>query len=480
MSRVCHSASLLICGLVLVTGCARVPREAGFGDVASAAAERTGGMRVHWNQGTSADAAVAAEVREMAAGELAGDHAVQIALLNNRRLQATYEDLMIAQADLVSAGLLSNPVFEAEVGFVEGGGGTGLELSVVQEFLGVLQIPLRKRIAAARFEAEKLRVTGAVLDLAAEVREAHVRMVAARQMVEMRQSSLAAAEASYELARRIREAGNITELTLDLERAQLEQARLDLAAAEYQVLARRQRLNALMGLRGEDARAWEVAQRLAELSTDEASPDVEDVLAGAMDNSLDLGALRREAEQSSRVLGLTRTQGLLPDLELGAKGEREADDGTWAVGPTVALAIPLLNQGQPQIAAAAAELRRVRAEHEATAVELEAAVRSAHALLENARGRVEHYRDTVLPLRQRIVEQTQLEYNAMITGAFQLLQARREQIEAGGQYIEALRDYWIARSALETLRNGRMRQVDAQDAPASAGAAGTGSAGAEH
>src|SRR5687767_16004249 len=100
-------AGISCIALLLLGGCAKVPRDAGFDDVATSAADRTGGMRVHWNQGTSADAAVAAEVREMAAGELSVDQAVQIALLNNRRLQATYEDLMVAQADLVAAGLLS-------------------------------------------------------------------------------------------------------------------------------------------------------------------------------------------------------------------------------------------------------------------------------------------------------------------------------------------------------------------------------------
>ena len=71
------------------------------------------------------DREVEALVEGLLSQELSPESAVQVALLNNRRLQATYEDLTVAQADLVEAGLLRNPIFDLEVRFAEGGGGTG-------------------------------------------------------------------------------------------------------------------------------------------------------------------------------------------------------------------------------------------------------------------------------------------------------------------------------------------------------------------
>ena len=71
-----------------------------------------------------------------------------------------------------------------------------------------------------------------------------------------------------------------------------------------------------------------------------------------------------------------------------------------------------------------------------------------------ARRRAIQYRDVLLPLRQRIVDQTQLQYNGMLTGVFQLLQAKRDQIETGTQYLSTLRDYWIARVDLERAIGG--------------------------
>lgn len=133
-------------------GCSAVQAGMGFDEVGKTVQERTG-KRVHWNQGTPADKAVADEVSALLRDELNAETAVQIALLNNRSLQATYEELNIAQADLVSAGLLRNPVFDAEIRIPTKGGGTGLDMAVVQDFIDILYIPLRKSIAGSAFEA---------------------------------------------------------------------------------------------------------------------------------------------------------------------------------------------------------------------------------------------------------------------------------------------------------------------------------------
>ena len=163
-------------GLGILGGCTTVPREAGFGDVEKLVAERTT-MRVHWNQGTTADQAVEEVIRASLQAELTADQAVQIALLNNRNLQAIYEELGIAQADLVQAGLLKNPVFDGLFRFPDRAPrGPNVELSVTQDFIDILFIPARKKLAASQFEAAKLHVAASVVNLAAEVRSAYYRL----------------------------------------------------------------------------------------------------------------------------------------------------------------------------------------------------------------------------------------------------------------------------------------------------------------
>jgi outer membrane protein, heavy metal efflux system len=437
--------------LLVTTGCATVPRDAGFPEVEKTVAERTG-KRVHWNQGSPVDAEVAAQVKEMLSKELTSEEAVQIALLNNRSLQATYETLSVAQADLVAAGLLQNPVFDAEVRFVEGGGGTGFEVAVVQEFIDILYIPLRKRLAESSFEAAKLSVAGRVIDLAGEVRVAFYSLQAAQQSLEMRRQVLTSTEASYDLAKRLRAAGNNTELDVANERALYEQAKLDVRTAELQVLRGRERLNTLMGLWGEETQ-WTIATRLPDIPQDEVA--AEDLERRAIEQSIDLSVSRKELERSATSVGIARPLGLFSELELGATAEREPE-GEWSGGPTFALPLPLFNQGQPAVAAARAEFRRARELYAAQAVALRSQVRTAHAAVIAARERAAYYVKVVLPLRQQIVEQTQLQYNAMQIGAFQLLEAKEQQIEAANAYISALRDYWVARTDLDQLLAGRM------------------------
>src|SRR5207248_7843401 len=148
----------LLWGTVALTGCAHVDPNPAFRELANTVHLRTG-KRVQWNRGTAEDAQAQAAVASLLSRPLTADSAVQIALLNNRSLQATYEELGIAQADLVQAGLLKNPVFDGLFRFPDRAPrGPNVELQVTQDFIGILFIPARKRLAASQFEAAKLRV----------------------------------------------------------------------------------------------------------------------------------------------------------------------------------------------------------------------------------------------------------------------------------------------------------------------------------
>ena len=119
---------LSLCALfVLFTGCATFDHRAGFDEV-SATVQARSGKRAVWNLGTELDAQVAQDVHALLQNPLTADTAVQVALLNNRELQAIYSELGVAQADLVQAGLLANPVFDGAVFFPLAGGPVEVEL----------------------------------------------------------------------------------------------------------------------------------------------------------------------------------------------------------------------------------------------------------------------------------------------------------------------------------------------------------------
>lgn len=453
---------LLAGASALLAGCATAPRDAGFGDVRRDVADRTNVELVRWDRGTDADRQAQSSVDALLAKELTPDSAVQVALLNNADLQATYEDLGVAQADLVRGGLLRNPVFDADVKFAEGGNGHLIELSVVQDFLDVFQIPLRKRTAAAALEAAKLRVTGEAVDLAGRVRAAVYELQAAQQSLELRQTVLAAANASSDLARRMGESGNLTRLEVANERATFEQTKLDAAAAETDVLSRRERLNVLLGLWGMRTQ-WTVAARLPDVPADAAALD--DVEKRAVERSLEIQVARAEAQAAASTLGLRRDFALISGLELGAAAERESD-GEWSLGPAVSVPIPLFDTGAAGVSAAQAELRRAEKRLRATAVRVRSAARLARDTLIAAHDRAVYYREVVLPLRNEITKQTQLQLNAMAAGPFQLLEAKRREVETAAAMVDAQRDHWLARVRLEQLlTGGRMTEEAVKSAP---------------
>jgi cobalt-zinc-cadmium efflux system outer membrane protein len=424
---------------------------AGFPDVSAAVEERSA-TKIAWNAGTNQDQEAAEQLRALLRRKLTADDAVQIAALNNRDLQALYSDLGLAQADLVQAGLFKNPILDAAVFFPLSGVRPDFQLSVVVGLLDALYVPLRKRVAAARFEEAKLRVTGAVLEFAGQVRSAFYQHQADEQLVELRQAIVEALTASLDVSRRLHEAGNISDLDLARDRAQTETARVALRTAEIAARQSREQLNILMGTWGVDTE-WTMDRRLPDIP---AQPlDVAGVEQVALSRSLDASQARQRIVAAGQELGFTRATALVPDMEIGAGAEREGDEA-WKVGPVISLPIPLFDQGQARIGRSVAELRRAQQEYYALGVRIRATARAVHERIAGARDRALYYREILLPLRERIVNEAQLYYNAMQIGIFQLLRDREAQIETAVGYVDALREYWLARTDLTQLASGRL------------------------
>lgn len=435
--------------LFVLSGCTTMSLNAGFSEVSATVKERQA-LKVFWNSGTEPDREAAEKVRLLLKDKLTVDEAVQVALLNNRDLQAVYSELGVAQADLVQAGLFRNPIFDAAVLFPVSGGRPDLEFSAVMNFLDVFYVPLRKRVGAALFEGAKLRVTGAVLDFAAQVRTAFYLHQANGQMLELRKTIVEALTASLEVSRRLHEAGNITDLDLARDRALTEASKLALRSAEVSARQSREQLNSLMGLWGKETE-WQADGRLPDIP--EQPVQTEDVERVALTRSIDLLNARQRIVIAGEQLGFHRATALIPEMEIGPLGEREE---AWEVGPVLALPIPLFDQGQARIGRAAAELRRAQQEHYGFAVKIRSTARALRDRTQGARDRALYYRDILLPLHERIVNEAQLHYNAMQVGIFQLLRAREQQIETAVAHIEALRDYWLAWADLGQILSGRL------------------------
>lgn len=396
----------------------------------------------------SGHAPMTRDVRALMARPLTAESAVQIALANNRGVRAVIEDLGIAEARATQARHLPNPTVEGAMRF-EGDGRPELEVGAMIDVTDLLLLAARSSAAGADVEAAKLEAVGALLDLAYDTRRAFFEHQAALELAELRRTVLRAFAASADLARRLREAGNITELELANERGAFEEARLELQAAELAVAAARERLNALMGLWGRGT-AWQSTPRFPDVPERELSLDT--LEATTIARSIDLAVAKRRFSGAAGRANAARAQGWLPELKAGVSAERSDE---WAIGPAVELEVPLFYQGQGETGVATAEMRKQQNLYTALAVTLRASARNAGTRLTAKREAVRYYQSVLLPLKQQLVDQSQVEYNAMLIGVFQLLQAKRDQVRAAAAYVEHQRDYWIARTNVEQLLAGR-------------------------
>ncbi|MDE0040879.1 MAG: TolC family protein, partial [Candidatus Poribacteria bacterium] len=228
-------------------------------------------------------------------------------------------------------------------------------------------------------------------------------------------------------------------------------AKLDLASAELEVAESREGLNALMGLWGESV-SWSVASRLPDAP--ENPMELEGLEKTAIENSIDLALARQNIIAMGKQLGIAKATKLVPSLDLGMEIERAA--GEWASGPSIGFEIPLFNSNQAKVDSAKFELRRRQQEFHALAVEIRAAVRAARRRLTTARQAALFYQNEILPLRRKIVEQVQLQYNAMQVGTPRLLLAKQQEIGAGRAYVQSLYNYHVARVELDQILAGRL------------------------
>jgi cobalt-zinc-cadmium efflux system outer membrane protein len=140
-------------------------------------------------------------------------------------------------------------------------------------------------------------------------------------------------------------------------------------------------------------------------------------------------------------------------------------EGVFTIGPSISAEVPLFDQGQGRIPRLEAILRQARRRLEALEAEARSDVRLAVGRMAAARNMAETYRATVIPQQQRVYDLTRRQFNAMQATVHDLLAARNGELAAREGYVEAVRDYWIARADLEQAVGGRLPTVGAATRP---------------
>ncbi len=454
---------LAVMSTVLLGGCASFSPDGGFDTIQSATQTQIQ-KEVIWSRDDATRAQTQVRVDALLAQPLSADAAVQIALLNNPGLQAAFNTLGIAEADLVSAQRLPNPGFS--IGRLTRGSEVEWEHSLHLSLARLLTMPMRIEIEQRLFEQTRRGLVLNVLRLAADTRKAWVIAVTANQSAQYQQQAMDAAEAGADLARRMVQVGNWSKLRQAREHAFYADAALAVARAEGEKIQARERLVRLLGLNSADQLS--LPERLPALP--QALPVLSNVEQQAMASRLDLQMMKLQTEALAKNLGLTRSTRLVNVLELGVINN-SSNEAPLQRGYEISFELPLFDWGQSRVVAAESRYRQALERARETAVNARSEVREAYAMQQSQYAIARHLRDEVVPLKKRISDENMLRYNGMLIGVFELLADARSQISAVNAAIEAQRDYWLAEADLQMAlvgSPGKMSAPSASSAPAEA------------
>ncbi len=426
-----------------VAGCATLSPDGGFDEIGKVTRAR-GGVAASPARNEAEAAAGQRRVEEILAKPLTPDGAVEIALLNSPGLRTRLAEVGIAEADLVQAGRMRNPSFS----FSRKGAGDVLtiERSLIINIASGLTIPLALEVEKRRFSQAQLTAAIHVLQTAAAARQAFFRAVAAEERARYFAQVRMASEASAELARRMQEAGNFSALQRMREQAAYADTTTQLARARHNALVERENLIRLLGLWAGQI-AVQLPERLPDLPPAAIErPDAERV---AIETRLDVQVARTNAEAAKSAIAFAKAYPFLNLIESGGY-INESDTGeATKQGYEFEFQLPIFDWGDGHLARSEALYRQAVARADEIAVNARSEVRENYSNYRTTYDIAKHYREEIVPLRKRIAEENLLRYNGMLIGVFELLADAREQIVSVSESIDALRDFWLADTALQ-------------------------------
>lgn len=462
-----------LAGTLLLAGCKTFSPDGGI-DVVAGIAGAELGKEVVFVRSEEDEHFVRERVAELLKRPLTAETAVQIALVNNRGLQAAYNELGISEAALVGAYLPPSPTFSIErlssSVEVEIGG------RILANVLALLTLQRRAGIAEDRYRQAQLRAAEETLRVAASTRRAFYRAVAAREAASFLDEAKTAAETATKLARRLGETGALNKLDQAREQVFYAEITAQLAAYQQRSTSERERLIRMLGLWGKDT-GFALPKSLPPLPKQvRALPSIE---VEAVRKRLDLQAAWFEVDALAKSYGLTNATRFVNLLEVAGIAERKKEKATGESertrGVEIEFQIPLFDFGQVGVRRAEEEYLRAVNRLAEKAVNVRSEARDAYRTFRTNYDLARHYRNEVLPLRKIISDETLLRYNAMQIDVFALLAEARQRVAATTAAIDAHRDFWLASADLMgAVVGGGADGVTSGPAPMAAAEAGGG------
>ena len=446
------SAKLLLwlSPVLISTGCATFSSDGGFNKVETLSQERLD-KKVSWQRNKETEKAAQDIIKQLLQQQLDANSAVQIALLNNPGLQAKYAELGIAEADYVQAGRLANPTLGISGGVNQEGlhYNTGIEFSL----LGLLLIPSATELEGIKFEHVKLQTAQETLNLAFETRKTFYSAIASKQLINYYEQVKLTAEAAAELSLRMAKEGNISKRDLAREQVFYSETLSKVSREKQKEVIAKEKLIKLLGLNNEQIDI-KIPEILPNLPTNKM--EYEKLLEYAIEQRLDIQIAKKEIDMFAKTLGITKTTRFINILNVGVEAEKGSTDNEVLTGPVLKLEVPLFDFGGARIARYQAQYEQSVNHLKETAINAQSQVRETYADYLSKYTDTKRYRDNIIPLRKKILDESILQYNGMLVSVFELLADAREQVNSLVEYIDTLKDFWIAESDLQLAAGGKL------------------------
>lgn len=444
--------ALVIASFVL-GGCATFSKDGGFGAVQETAKKHVK-QEVVWPKTESEKNKVTERVNELLSKRLDVDQAVQIALLNNKGLQADFYNLGISESDLVQAGRLPNPKFSML--YTRNDGDYKIEQILTFNIFSLLTMPKMQEIERQRFVQTQKKTAFEVIKIANHTRIAYFNAVAATEQVRYSEQVKESAEASAELARRMVKAGNFNKLQQAREQSFYADAAFDYASAANKQVSAYEALSRLLGI---SVDRFNLEERLPDLP--KSLTELQPFEKTAFEQRLDLQAIRLETDTLAKQLGLTKTTRFINVLEIGPARVLEGRRGDpYKKGVELSFELPIFDWGTARVARAESIYMRSVNRAAQLAINAQSEIREAYNTYRTNYDITKHIRDEIVPLRKKVLQENQLRYNGMLTSPFELFGDARAQVASVQNYIESLREFWVADSTLQMTLIGNENMME--------------------
>ena len=413
----------LALSLMLASSCVQVNPRPDFDKARRLIQESTGRRDVF---DPYAPALAAEELEAIFTDGLSLDEALRLALVNNKELQAEFQEIGVANADWVQAQLLSNPSLDVLLRLPTGGGRSMLEAIVGVELLELWRIPVRKEVARHKLDATVLRIARRAGERLAQAREAYYGAVAAEALHRVAVDNVKLAALSFETVRKLHEAGAADAFDENLARGPLLSAQLVLRTARLEASNAKRVLAKMLSVERpvKDLLLTDPLPRQSRLEI-----DPEALVRRALSARLDLQAIA--AAVKALVVRVRFEQSKAwGNVAAGPTIERSGGSGGTFVGPSLSLTLPLFDQNQAQVARARFRLEQMVKLHEAAKVTVAQDVRSSVDRANTAWRSLAFYESELLPSAERSLALARESYAAGRSSLLALIAVQRQLLEA--------------------------------------------------